>query len=238
MKHRFLLTVLLISLSLTACTSNQSVEVEPQIEEVQSNYIEVLNQYAGVVNKQVFPEYKDLYKANNDMVGYLYLSEEYRYPILQSKDNQNFYSDHNFYKEDDKSGAIFINANCSLGEIGICLIYGHNMRDNSMFGSLDNWEEKDYFESHRTIQIDTLYARGTYEVVAVMQTSLNENFKYYEYVGSIDESLFEDWKVGCKPYLVRGSLDALNHEDTIVELSTCAYHKKDGRLVLILKRIE
>ena len=184
---------------------------------------------------KVLPQYSKLYEVNSDLIGYIYLTDDYHYPIVQSIDNQNFYLDHNFFKEYEKSGSVFANAHCTLNNRGITLIYAHNMRNNSMFGSLDNYKKEDYFTDNKIIQIDSLYESSNYEVVGVMQTSLSANFKYYEYLGTLNEKDFNIWKEGCEAQLLKGSLSSLTLEDTIIELSTCAYHTDNGRLVLILK---
>ena len=96
-------------------------------------------------------------------------------------------------------------------------------------------EDDGYLEENKYIQADTLFNAQEYEVVAIALTSLNESFNYYEYVGGLNQRDFESWKKGFSEYIVRGSLSGLTCEDTILELSTCYYHKDDGRLVVILK---
>lgn len=186
---------------------------------------------------KVLPQYSKLYEVNSDLIGYIYLTDDYHYPIVQSIDNQNFYLDHNFFKEYEKSGSVFANAHCTLNNRGITLIYGHNMRNNSMFGTLDNYKKEDYFTNNKIIQIDSIYESSSYEVVGLVQTSLSADFKYYEYLGTLNEEDFSIWKEGCEAQLLKGTLKDLTFEDTIIELSTCAYHTDNGRLVLILKKL-
>lgn len=187
--------------------------------------------------EDIFYKYKDLYEVNSDMVGFIYLTDEYKYPVVQRVDDQNYYLHQNFFDEYSSGGSIFANAFTNLGEQGISLIYGHTMRNGSMFGSLKHYKEPEYFEEHRVIQLDTLHEEMFYEVVGVVETSLHEDFAYYDYVGDVSEEDFNEWKDGMSEALLQGSLDTIGYGDTIVELSCCAYQARDGRLVLVLKRI-
>lgn len=191
-----------------------------------------------IIEPVMLEKYRDLYEQNNDLIGFLYLTEEYQYPVLQRIDDQNFYEDHGFFREEDKKGSIFANRYSKLGEPGISLLYGHSMKSGEMFGSLKRYQYADYFEEHNVITLDTLYEEMSYEVVAVALTSLHEDFKYYDYLGVLNESDFEMWKEGLAKYVIRGTLDELEHGDTICEMTCCAYHVKDGRWVIVLKAMD
>lgn len=186
---------------------------------------------------EILEQYRELYETNNDMIGFLYLTEEYQYPVLQRIEDQNYYAYRNFFGEDDKEGSIFANRYTELGRPGVSLLYGHTLKSGKMFASLKKYQDADYFEEHRIIRLDTLYEEMQYEVMAVVLTSLHEDFKYYEYVGNLTEDDFNEWKSGLAPYIVRGTVAGLGYGDVICEFSCCAYHKADGRLVVVLKAI-
>lgn len=193
--------------------------------------IQVEQTSSGVV---ILPKYQALYETNNDMVGFIYLDNEHKYPILQQVDDQNYYLNHDFFGKECKAGSVFVNNLCRLGESKITLIYAHHMKDDSMFGSLDAYrKEGDY-----TIQLDSLYNEGTYKVVGVGLYNLADNFKYYDYVGDLNKGDFELWKLLMQDKLLWGSLDSLSYSDEIIELSTCSYERKDNRLVVILIKEE
>lgn len=111
-------------------------------------------------------------------------------------------------------------------------MYGHHLKSGRGFTVL-----KDYLEDieDKVIRVDTLYSEQEYEIVAAALTSLDEPFSYYEYVGSLNKRDFEAWKEGFEPYCVSGTLSELAYDDVILELSTCYYHKENGRFVVILK---
>lgn len=180
----------------------------------------------------ILKKYAKLYEVNNDLVGFIYLDNDHKYPVVQNKDDQNYYLYRNFFGEELKSGSIFLNSQCNLGDKGISLIYGHHMRDNSMFGSIDE------LIPQSTLQLDTIYESHEYEVIASCVCNLNDDFKYFSYVGYQSSYDFEVWKQGMNSHLIRGSLDSLDKDDVIVELSTCSYRHKGDRYIVILKEVD
>lgn len=190
-----------------------------------------------VPEPEILEQYRELYETNNDTIGFLYLTEEYQYPVLQRVEDQNYYTYRNFLGEEDKEGCIFANRYTELGKPGVSMLYGHNLKSGRMFASLKKYLNTDYFEEHRIIKLDTLYEEMQYEVVAVVLTSLHEDFKYFEYVGNLSEAEFVEWKRGFAPYVAGGTIEELEYGDIICELSCCAYHATDGRLVVVLKAI-
>lgn len=80
--------------------------------------------------------YTKLKELNNDYVGWLYIPDtNISYPIVKGTDNS-FYLNHNFLKEESKAGSIFIDCNVNEFEDRNTIIYGHYMKDGSMFADL------------------------------------------------------------------------------------------------------
>lgn len=238
-----LVAIFLMSLLLCGCSNQTDSRIDDlmQVEDIQSNYIISLQNSISVSGissdeKVILPKYEKLYEANTDMIGFIYLDGNHKYPVLMNKDDQNFYLRKDFFGDDNKAGSIFANVNSSFGEQGISLIYGHNMKDGSMFASISNWKKQDYFDSNKTMRIDTLFEESNYEVMAIAIINMDDSFKYYDYVGNLDETTFNIWRDNFESYVIRGSLSSLTYKDTIVELSTCSYEKKNNRAVLILKK--
>lgn len=103
------------------------------------------------VNGEVRDELKALQKLNKDMAGWLTIADtEIDYPILQSTDND-YYLHHNYKNEKARAGSIFKdyrNTNEFLDKNTI--IYGHNMKDGSMFADLRKYLDKDFLAAHPT----------------------------------------------------------------------------------------
>lgn len=213
------------------------------IEQVQTKIEHLLNESVsesaesnGVVH--ILPRYRALYEANNDMVGFIYLDDTHRFPILQRVADQNYYIDKDFFEDECSAGSIFANNQCVLGSSGITLLYGHHIKGNQMFSALDKYKNKSVCDSAGQVKVDTLYEEANYKLHAVALCNMNDTFKYYEYVGALSEGDFELWKYLMDEYLIWGGLDSLPFGSTIIELSTCSYEKKDNRLIVILSKVD
>ncbi len=190
----------------------------------------------------ILPIYQELYDQNNEMVGWLAIEgTAIDYPVMQCGDND-FYLHHDFAKKESKYGELFVRADCPLdGENNNILIYGHYMNDGSMFGSLKKYESRKFCEEHPYIQFDTLYKQFTYEIIAVFRSQVYEDsedvFKYYQYYGELGEDDFLEFYQNIKDMsLYDTGVDAV-YGDALLMLSTCAYHVKNGRFVIVAKRI-
>ena len=105
-------------------------------------------------NKEV--SFQNLHNENNDYLFWLYIPKtKIDYPVMMSRDNKD-YLHSSFYKEKLYSGTLFIDALSSKRENQDNLIvYGHNMKDGSMFGTLKKWRDGKYFHEHKFIEIYT-----------------------------------------------------------------------------------
>ena len=187
----------------------------------------------------ILEKYQDLHTKYPDIVGWIF-----DYPILMNKEDSNYYLYRNFKKEESKHGSIYLNNECDLNlKSSISLVYGHNMKDDTMFGGLKKYLDKDFYEKNRIINLDTLYEENQYEVVGVFLSKIYkqdelEVFKYYNYKGKLSEDDFNDYKNGVSQLLKIGDLSEVKYGDTLVELVTCDYHEEDGKLIVLCKKIE
>ena len=217
--------------------SNTGV-VTAEADSMEAGEQDIDNQVVSDNKPKILKKYRDLYAQNSDMIGYIYLNEDYEYPILQRVMNQNYYIDHNFNGQESVSGSIFANRYTKLGESGIALLYGHRLKSGEMFSSLKYYiESNKYMEENSEIRIDTLYEKGKYELAGLVLISLDNEFAYYDFVGDVTESEFDKWKAGMQEHCIKGSMDSLSYGDTIVELSTCEYSSENGREVVVFKKV-
>lgn len=112
-------------------------------------------------------DFQNLQAANPDIFAWLDIPDTtISYPILRSE-KEDFYLTHNADKEESQYGAIYTqNYNAADFSDFNTIIYGHNMRDGSMFGTLRNFKDKEFFENHRIINIYTPSKKLTYTVFA------------------------------------------------------------------------
>ncbi|MCL2627718.1 MAG: class B sortase [Oscillospiraceae bacterium] len=117
------------------------------------------------------PSLDELYKLNNDFIGWFSIENLIEYPVVRGRNNSK-YINTTFLGERNASGAIFMDYRHTGGwdEI-VSIIYGHNMKDDSMFAQLARYLDETFMQQNRTILVTTRDGRQlTYEIFAVKQT--------------------------------------------------------------------
>ena len=194
-------------------------------------------------DKSFLSDYQDLYLQNNDMVGWIKIEDtKINYPVMQSKDNPNFYLKHGFDKAYTDYGCPYIQENCDVDiPSDNLIIYGHNMKDSSMFSGLMNYTDKSFWESHKTISFDTLTEKCDYEIIAafktVVYTDSPESFKYYQFVNADTADEFNAYITKCKELALYDTGVTAEYGDKLITLSTCEYSRNNGRMVVVAKKI-
>lgn len=196
----------------------------------------------GIDTSKILPEYRKLYKTNSDLVGWLVVDgTQINYPVVQSTVYQEFYLDHNFDGESDESGAVFADArNNVLKPDDNVILYGHNMKNGSIFGTLQYYLDKSYYEKHKTMSFDTLYRRYNYQIVAVGLSKITDEsadtFKYYDFLNAANEKEFDNFKEKIKSLEAYDTGVEMKYGDKLITLSTCNSVEKNGRLFVVAKR--
>lgn len=178
---------------------------------------------------------KDLLAANTDYVGWIEIDgTPISYPIVKGQDND-YYLEHNFDKEKDKRGAIYMDyRNFSGGLDQHTIIYGHNLKDDTFFGLLSEYMDESFFNEHPIITIDFLYSTKQYRIFSVYYDVADP----YYIRTAFDEVNFESYLdkiIGNSIY--PSSLD-VTEEDNILSLITCSYEVDDGRYYIHAVEIE
>lgn len=189
----------------------------------------------------ILDRYLALYRENSDMVGWMSIEDmKIDYPVMQCEDDE-YYLHHDFEGKDSKYGCLYVRERADLEEGTNFIIYGHNMKDGSMFGDLDLYREEDFYREHSKIAFDTLYEEYTYEIVAVFLSRIyGENddvFKYYQFYEAETEEEFNDFYDNIKKMSLYDTGVEAEYGDTFLTLSTCAYHVNNGRLAVVAKRV-
>ena len=95
----------------------------------------------------ILPEYGDLFLQNPDMVGWISIAgTKLNYPVMQTPNNPNFYLKHNFEKAYSDLGTPYIQENCNIAESDNLVIYGHHIKGGKMFGALNDYKSKSFYE--------------------------------------------------------------------------------------------
>ena len=203
-------------------------------------FVEVVDPETGETVKML-PEFKELYLKNNDLVAWIEIpGTDISYPVMYAPNQKDYYLTHNFYKEESKHGCLYIQENCDVfTPTDNVVIYGHRMRDRSMFAQLDKFEDGEFLKAHPYIYFDTLTELHTYEIIAVIVTTVAEGkgFPYHNYTSFSQEATFNEFVNACKGWSLISTGVEATYGDKFITLSTCDYTNPQGRLVVVAKRI-
>ncbi|MCM1064899.1 MAG: class B sortase [Eubacterium sp.] len=192
--------------------------------------------------REVLEEFKILLNKNQKLIGWLKIDDtNIDYPVMQTTDNE-YYLDHNLNQEYDRNGSIFMDKDCDVLEPSTnYILYGHHMKSGQMFGYLDRYSSEKYYEEHPYIQFDTIYEEGIYQVMYVFRSHVYSEdeiaFKYYQFIDVNSEQEFDSYmqEMAAMSYYDTGV--TAEYGDQLLTLSTCDYQEKDGRFVVVAKKI-
>lgn len=196
----------------------------------------------GIQLPEVLDEYKTLYQKNKKLIGWLKIDDTIiDYPVMQT-DNNEYYLTYNFNQEYDKNGSIFMDYNCSVYPRSTNLIiYGHHMKSGQMFGQLQKYAKESYGKEHNIIQFDSIYEKGTYEVMYVFRSKVfNEDdfvFKYYQFIDANSEDEFNSYMKEMAEMSLYDTGVTASYGDSLLTLSTCDNSQSDGRFAVVAKKI-
>ncbi len=176
-----------------------------------------------------------LYVQNSDFLGWLCIpGTGIDYPVMHTPDEPQKYLRHNFEGEYSASGVPFLDYRCTA-ESDDLIIYGHNMRNNTMFGTLRRYTDRAYLTAHPTIEWETAAGCSGYKIFAVVTVKKTDD--WYGFINAQDETDFLKWieYIRSKAVLTTDAVPAYGQQ--LLTLSTCYGSSKDGRLLVVASKI-
>lgn len=191
----------------------------------------------SIDTKQVMPETvkKAIYagNTNQDIIGWIKIDNTViDYPLLQSVDNS-YYLTHNYKKEKSIHGSIFMKSECDLNDkYSNLIIYGHSMKDGTMFKQLLDYKDKLFFNLHKTIKIATKKEENKYDIIAVFKSKIfyqdeQDVFKYYNQTRFSSEEEFNEFINNCKRESLYETGMSARYGEQIITLITCEYSQEN-----------
>ena len=219
----------------------EETERNDTIKEIQGVGIEVEEEKE---TKTILPEYEKLYEENSDLYGWISIDGTLiDYPVMHTPDEPNYYIHNNWNKETSKSGTPFIDARTKSDTENV-IIYGHNMKNRTMFGSLREYKEKSYFEEHKYIEFDTIYEKAKYEIISVSKAVIyydekapEDEYLFYEHVELDTEEDFNKYIESAKENAYYDTGVTSEYGDSLITLCTCDYWTENARLIIVAKKI-
>lgn len=185
----------------------------------------------------------ELQKENNDIVGWLEIpNTSISYPVLQGKDND-YYLTHTYKNDYSKDGSIFLDKDYdfSIPSTNL-LIYGHNNKNGKMFEELISYKDENFYKNHSKIRYTTADEDSEYEIIAVFKSRVyyqdeTDVFRYYYFINASNEDEFDYYINECKKASLYNIDESAEYGDQLMTLSTCDYSRKNGRFVVVAKKI-
>ncbi len=207
--------------------NKQNEKIEEEISDLVEYVEETANNEEQEENNNKYNiDFATLKEKNSDTVGYLKVNgTDIENVVVKGKDN-GYYLKHNFNKEYNTAGWIFADYHNKLdGTDRNIIVYGHNMRNNTMFGTLHNvlneeWKEA---EENRYITFITEKESYIYEVFSVYQIEAEDYYMTTEFKNNQEFLKFANTLKARSKY----NFDVdIKEDDSILTLSTCANNNK------------
>lgn len=180
--------------------------------------------------------FEELKSQNSDTVFYLKVNNtNISYPVVKYSDN-NYYLNHSFDKSKNSAGWLFADYKNKLdGTDKNIVVYGHNRRDGSMFGTLKNILNKEWYDNTDNMDIVYMDIRGKhiYKIFSIYKI---ENEDYYITTQFNNDSRYKKFLTTIKSRSIKDFNVEISETDSILTLSTCSNNNK-YRVVLHAKRI-
>lgn len=191
--------------------------------------------------KTILEKYRSLHEKNPDLAGWIKIpGTNIDYPVMYTADD--FYLYRNFNKEDSKKGTIFIDKrNAIEPRSKNILIYGHNMKDGSMFADIMKYRQESFFREHPKIYFDTMFKEEEYEIVAVFKSKVYKKgdkvFKFYNHLDFPDIEAFDEYARNIKKLSLYETGVTPVYGDSLITLITCSSYTENGRFAVVARKI-
>ena len=186
-------------------------------------------------DKEYNINFEELEAVNNETIGWLKVNgTDIEYVVVKTKNNS-YYLNHNFEKKYNIAGWIFADYKNNFdGTDKNIVIYGHNRKDGSMFGTLKNILKEEWYSNEENLVIDfiTEQEQAKYQVFSVYKIEKEDYYINTEF----KEDEFEKFIDALKDRSIKDFNIDVSAEDSILTLSTCADNNK-YRVVLHAKKI-
>ncbi|THF84094.1 class B sortase [Cohnella fermenti] len=176
--------------------------------------------------------FRELLAQNEDAVGWIRIDDTpIDYPVVQGEDNE-FYLKHGFDRQQRASGAVFMDYRNDPDEAAgrrNLVLYGHRMKNGTMFKGLTRFMDRGFRDRHRVIRFDMYGEEIEWEVFSVYTTDTA-----FDYIRTSfdDDRGFLEFAAAISEKSVYRTDAAIGPQDELLTLSTCDYSNPNGRLVV------
>ena len=211
----------------TLSAATETVIAEPETEE---------NTEETVIYCDPVYDFGQLHEQNQDIYAWIVVpGTQVDYPLLQSE-TDNYYLDYNLDHSKGYPGCIYTNQ-CNRKDFSDynTVLYGHNMKNGSMFGSIHSFEDETFFDGHPYIYVYTENERLTYEIYEAAKFTDVYIPSEYVIISKDDRDQFladVREKVSDNKLHVREDME-IGEDDRLITLSTCVSGERNHRYLVI-----
>ncbi len=186
-----------------------------------------------------------LLRENADTVGWITIPDtKVDAPVVQAEDND-YYLDTGFDHKPNRAGAVFMDYRNVFGsdlsaQSDNLVIYGHNMANNTMFGSLRKYrQDLEYYKTHRFVELSSNYENFTYVIFGLVITSgsAGAEWRYWDMEEFADKKAFDDYVSTVRSKNMTDIDVDVQYGDQLLTLSTCYSDADDSRFLVIARKM-
>ncbi len=188
------------------------------------------NESSAEKSQQSGRNLSELFAMNGDCIGWICIpGTAVDYPVMYTPDNPQKYLRKNFYGEYSTSGVPFLDGRCDT-ESNI-IIYGHNMKNGTMFGSLRYYTDSEFYTEHSVIELQTADGVYSYKIFAVLKTDNTD--EWYNFITADGKDCFDERIKEIKSRSLFQTDITPEYGQRLLTLSTCYGSSKCGRLLVL-----
>lgn len=207
-------------------------DTEQELQQVQQFYEETQD-IKEQQSQMIQPRFEKLQTINENIVGWITIpNSQLNNPVMYSGDND-YYLHHNYLDEESRAGSVFMDFRNDVEGLGRhTILYGHVMRNGSMFGELDKFAEQSYADEHSVMTFSTLYENYELQVFAAYETTTDF---YYIETDFTDDAAFGQFLTEIqKRSVISMPVDVdVTATDQILTLSTCTTSLADNERFVV-----
>lgn len=195
---------------------------------------------------------------NPDTAGWIKVGGTYIDNVVVQTENNSDYLDRNFYGQKAQPGTVFADYRCNVNDYDDnqsknIILYGHNQRDGTMFGTLSYYKVKpssgstkgfDFYVNHPTFEFSNLYEEYTYKIIAAFVIEVEPQhtrdgiiFDYHNYINFGKSRPFDSFRENILKHTAINTGVDFDENDKYLTLSTCSNEFEPSRFVVIGRRV-
>lgn len=201
---------------------------------------------------------KSFVDENPDTAGWVKVGGTYIDNVVVQTENNSDYLDKNFYGQKAQPGTVFADYRCNVNDYDDnqsknIILYGHNQRDGTMFGTLSYYKVKpssgstkgfDFYVNHPTFEFSNLYEEYTYKIIAAFVIEVEPQhtrdgiiFDYHNYINFGKSRPFDSFRENILKHTAINTGVDFDENDKYLTLSTCSNEFEPSRFVVIGRRV-